>query len=146
MNFQKKMVKEKKMVKKLLWVRALQKQVKQSSGPCINHHVTLNVWLTSTPLIRKIVILSAITLISELLPCSSEKFILKHNNKGMRKLSKYCSRIAANFCSLEDFSFYPSISLGLPRLPVSCLPYLFYSQTIFSHPSFNLRKENHLVL
>lgn len=78
--------------------------------------ITLNIWLTATwILLWSAVYQKNCHLVCRnphirAAPCSSEKFIPKHiNNKGMRKLSKYCSRIAANFAPQKIFlSIHPS--------------------------------------
>ena len=78
--------------------------------------ITLNIWLTATwNLLWSAVYQKNCHLVCRnphirAAPCSSEKFIPKHiNNKGMRKLSKYCSRIAANFAPQKIFlSIHPS--------------------------------------
>ena len=115
--------------------------------------ITLNIWLTATwNLLWSAVYQKNCHLVCRnphirAAPCSSEKFIPKHiNNKGMRKLSKYCSRIAANFAPQKIFlSIHPSpgpvssvcLSSPLPSLsPLSFswpnLILSFFSQTSYT--------------
>lgn len=69
------------------------------------------------------------TPVSERLPHSSEKFIAKHvNNKGMRKLSEYCSRIAANLaCEKRFLWIHTFLGLFPIRLSSSSTPSFLHS-------------------
>lgn len=99
------------------------------------YHFTLQVWLTATlnlfdpSSIRKIVILSAVTLVSEKLLRSSVRLKPKPiNNKGKGKLFRYCSSIAANVALQEIFLSIHCLALHLCLILVVQCPVhtLFY--------------------